>query len=137
MSNIVDLSRWSSRFLWLFSNFFLSDFINNARIQVQINLVTLTTLKMSANNALLINSLDSLWQTLDNSLVIKNNDETTNEIDAFTRVTNVRSKLNIAQLSSFYTRKQSKTHDCLNSYIVIKFIILFLDCLITSNIVLS
>ncbi len=60
LPNIAGLSRWSIRFLWLPSEIHLSDFTNNARIQVQIDLVTLATVKVSADRAFLTNSLDSL-----------------------------------------------------------------------------
>jgi hypothetical protein len=69
--------------------------------------------------------------------VIKNDDETIDEIDASMRITNVESKTSIAHRSSSHSRKQSKTHDCLNSYIVIALIISFLDCSNTLDIVLS
>jgi len=85
----------------------------------------------------LINSLDSLWYTSDNSLVIENNDKTISVTGAFTRATNVESEIDIAYLSSSYPKKQSKTHSCLNSYTAIESIILFLDCPITVSIDLS
>ena len=92
---------------------------------------------MSVDIAFLINNLNFLWHISNNSLVIKDDDETINVIDAFTRVTSVESKIDITHLSSFHSKEQSKVHDCLNPHIVIELIILFLDCRIIVNIDLS
>lgn len=97
----------------------------------------LTTVKMSADDAFLINSLNFLWHTSDNSLVIDDDDKTISEIDAFTRVMSVEFKTDIAHLSSSHSKKQSKTHDCLNLHTVIESIILFLHHSISFNIALS
>ncbi len=51
--------------------------------------------------------------------MIENNDVTTSEIDTFTKVTSVEYKFAIAHLSNFYSRKQSKMHDCLNARTII------------------
>ena len=82
----------------------------------------------------LTNSLDSLWHTSDNSLVIENNNETISVTGAFTRATNVESEIGIAYLSSSHPKKQPKAHGCLNSYTAIESIILFLDCPTTVSI---
>jgi len=59
--------------------------------------------------------------------VIKNDGETINEIDAFTRVTSVESKIAIAHLLRFHSMKQSKMHDCLNARTIISSTISFID----------
>jgi len=68
--------------------------------------------------------------------VIKNDDETIDESNASMRATSVESKTNIAHRLSSHPREQSKTHDCLNSHIVIEPITSFLDCSTTLDIVL-
>lgn len=97
----------------------------------------LTTVKMSADDAFLINSLNFLWHTSDNSLMIDDDNETISEINAFTRVMSVESETDIAHLSSSHSKKQSKTHDCLNLHTVIESIISFLHHSISFNIALS
>jgi len=60
LPDIVDLSPWSNRLLWLPSEIPLSDFTGNARIQVQTDLVTLATVKVMADIAFLTSSLRCL-----------------------------------------------------------------------------
>jgi len=69
--------------------------------------------------------------------MIENDDEMIIEIDSFTRITSVESKIDIAHLLSFHSMEQSKTHDYSNTYLVIELITLFLRRSITSSIVLS
>jgi len=68
--------------------------------------------------------------------VIKDDDETTNEIDASTRATSVESETSIAHLSSSHPREQPKTHDCLNPHTATEPTTSFLDCSTTPSIVL-
>jgi len=69
--------------------------------------------------------------------MIENDDEMIIEIDPFTRVTSVESKIDIAHLLSFHSMKQSKTHDYSNTHSVIELITSFLRRSITFSIVLS
>ena len=69
--------------------------------------------------------------------MIDDDNETISEIDAFTRVMSVESETDIAHLSSSHSKKQSKTHDCLNLHTVIESIISFLYHSISFNIALS
>lgn len=97
----------------------------------------LMIVKMSADDTFLINSLNSLWHTSNNSLVIDDDDEMISEIDAFMKVTSVESETDITHLLSSYSKKQSKTHDCLNLHTVIESIISFFRHSISFNIALS
>jgi len=51
--------------------------------------------------------------------------------------TSMKSRINIANLPNAHLRKQSKTHDCLNSSIIIEFIIFFFNSFNSSSVALS
>ena len=93
-----------------------SDSTSNARIQVQVDPVRLAVVKVSADSAFLIDSLDFLRQTSDKPLLIEDDGETTSETGASTRATSVEPETDTAHLSSFHRREQPKTHDCVNAY---------------------
>ncbi len=68
--------------------------------------------------------------------MIKNDEEKTSETRDSTRTTSMKSKISIAHLQSSYSRKQSKTFNCLNSTIIESIISLF-DSSIFSSVALS
>jgi len=72
--------------------------------------------------------------------VIENDEEKTIETSDSIKITSMKSKSDIVHLKSSHSRKQLKTHDCLNPTIIIKslieFLIFFFHCFISLNVAL-